>query len=67
MRRKPIDETLKDIHLRYKDQDDTQIQKDISYLFMAIRQKEFEYKQLEKKHEQQGKNASQGRTVSSVQ
>lgn len=53
--RKPIDENLKDIGLRYRDMDDTQIQKDISYLFMAIRQKEFDYKLLEEKYEQQKK------------
>lgn len=51
--RKPIDENLKDIGLRYRDMDDTQIQKDISYLFMAIRQKEFDYKLLEDKYNEQ--------------
>lgn len=63
MYRSKIDPRVEEIQLRYRDQDNTQVQKDISYLMMIIRQREWElktcmklYDQLwkEKHNEQQG-------------
>lgn len=63
--RSKIDENMVAIRDRCKKSDDLQYQKDISYLFMVIRQREYEIKilqnikdmgKVEIKYEQQGKN-----------
>lgn len=51
-----MNKELYEICHRYKVKEDsevTQIHKDISYLMMTIRQKDYEIKQLEAVHEQQ--------------